>query len=442
MNVQKNRNRPDDFAELRRRAEAALRGRESDADTLSAQQVRRQIHELEVHQIELEMQNEELRRAQEELEAARDRYADFYDLAPVGYLAVSENGQILEANLTIARLLGMERGVLRGQLLSRFIASEDQDVYYKHRRAVLVAAHGQTCEIRMVARGGTPFYVRMQSIGIASSDGTVTTWRTVISDVTEQKRITQELSRTLEQQNGLNAMLYSIQASQTPVQVLEVAIDHVLQLSWLGMQASAAAFLLRGQQLHKVASRNLPQAVDQGCAQIALGQCLCGRAAQTGEPIICAHAEECAPEDDEWHYHARGMGDHGHVIFPLKWQSQILGVLCFYVSAGDKLDDHRSDFLGAVASIVATAIGRLHYQSQLAQSERLSSVGLLAAGVAHEINNPLALTSTTVEWLSEELPPILEQSRILRQRVIDEFGAERVSTLLSDLADLRNDELL
>jgi signal transduction histidine kinase len=225
--------------------------------------------------------------------------------------------------------------------------------------------------------------------------------------------------------------------------VLEVALDHVLQISWLGMQASAAAFLLQGQQLHRVVSRNLSPVVDQGCAKIALGQCLCGRVAQTGEPIICTHEDECTPEDNGWHYHhAKGMGDHGHVILPLKWQSQILGILCFYVSAGDEFDDHRRDFLETVASILATAIGRLTFQSQLAQAERLSNVGLLAAGVAHEIKNPLALALTNVEWLVEDLPPILEQSRLLREGVIGEFGAKRASTLLSDLTDLGDDELL
>src|SRR5664279_5030915 len=94
---------------LRQRAEALAGERArrvpEDPEARSPEAARRALHELRVHQIELEMQNEELRMAQEELEASRARYFDLYDLAPVAYFTLSDQGLILEANLTAAPLL-------------------------------------------------------------------------------------------------------------------------------------------------------------------------------------------------------------------------------------------------------------------------------------------------------------------------------------------------
>jgi len=131
----------DSVQALRRRAEALAAekagGMPENADVLSPDSARRALHELRVHQIELEMQNEELRRTQQELEASRERYFDLYDLAPVGYFTLSEQGLILEANLTAAKLFGVARSVLVKQPLSRFILPEDQDNHYRHRKALL-----------------------------------------------------------------------------------------------------------------------------------------------------------------------------------------------------------------------------------------------------------------------------------------------------------------
>jgi two-component system cell cycle sensor histidine kinase/response regulator CckA len=88
------------------------------------------VHELKVHQIELEMQNEELRRTQLELEHVKARYFDIYDLAPEGYLIVSEKGLIVESNLTAAKMLGQPRIKLINQRLTHYICKEDQDTYY------------------------------------------------------------------------------------------------------------------------------------------------------------------------------------------------------------------------------------------------------------------------------------------------------------------------
>src|SRR5262249_41915084 len=52
------------------------------------------VHELQVHQEELEMQHRQLIEAQQELETARDRYADLFDFAPLGYLMLDFSGTI------------------------------------------------------------------------------------------------------------------------------------------------------------------------------------------------------------------------------------------------------------------------------------------------------------------------------------------------------------
>jgi len=120
-------------------------------EALSAEETRRLLHELRVHQIELTMQNKELRRAQVDLETSRAHYFDLHDLAPVGYCTLSEKGLILEANLTTAALLGVGRGTLINKPFSQFILKEDKDSYYLHHKRLsgAVAPH-DVYETRML----------------------------------------------------------------------------------------------------------------------------------------------------------------------------------------------------------------------------------------------------------------------------------------------------
>lgn len=58
---------------------------------------------------------------------------------------------------------------------------------------------------------------------------------------------------------------------------------------------------------------------------------------------------------------------------------------------------------------------RIQLEAQLTQSEKLSSIGLLAAGVAHEVNTPLAVISSYTQMLTkhmrddDRLAPVLEK---------------------------------
>jgi PAS domain S-box-containing protein len=189
---------PRDAAELRRQAEGAVGGNTDPSNDggapLSTDETRRTLHELQVHQIELEMQNEELRRTQGELDTALARYSDLYELAPVGYCTVSEQGLILEANLTAATLLGVPRSTLVMTPFSRFILNEDQDIHYLHCKSLFGAAAPQAYNLRMVKGDGTSFWAHLEAAGAQDAVGQ-STYRVVLSDITRHKQAEAEKER-------------------------------------------------------------------------------------------------------------------------------------------------------------------------------------------------------------------------------------------------------
>jgi PAS domain S-box-containing protein len=166
-------------------------------DILQPEETRKILHELRVHQIELEMQNEELLRVQLELDAARTRYFDLYDLAPVGYCILSEKGLVLENNLTAAKLFVMTREALLNQPISRFIHKEDQDIYYFHRNQLAEASLPQACDLRMVKSDGMPFWAHLTAAAVRDTNGNFRS-RVVINDITEQKLAVEALRKSEE----------------------------------------------------------------------------------------------------------------------------------------------------------------------------------------------------------------------------------------------------
>lgn len=176
---------------LRKKAEDVLRKKEvyppEALEGMPPEEIRLKLHELQVHQIELEMQNEQLRMAHSKLDAARVRYFQLYDLAPVGYCTLSEAGVIIEANLTFATLLGVTRGALVQRPICHYIFQEDQNIYYLHRKQLFATGKPQVCELRMVEKSGTPFWVRLDANATQNEDDASPVCRIVLTNITERK---------------------------------------------------------------------------------------------------------------------------------------------------------------------------------------------------------------------------------------------------------------
>ena len=82
------------------------------------------LHELRVHQVQLEMQNETLRQSQIELEISRDRYMDFYDFSPVGYLTLSHKALIPKSTSPVPRCWEMSAAICAAAVSPSFLLSK------------------------------------------------------------------------------------------------------------------------------------------------------------------------------------------------------------------------------------------------------------------------------------------------------------------------------
>ena len=179
----------------RARAEERLRQYGAGAFAPASRDLKKLVHELEVHQIELEMQNEQLRRTQVELETTRERLALLYDAAPVGYLTIEGSGVVHEANLRAAGLLGRLREQLPGQELSRFVAPESRDAFHFFCRSLVAAEDKRTVELRFRRSNGSIFTGWLESHPEPLTPVQPRRFLMALSDITERIKAQENLTQ-------------------------------------------------------------------------------------------------------------------------------------------------------------------------------------------------------------------------------------------------------
>ncbi|MCX6162941.1 MAG: hypothetical protein NTV87_16595, partial [Ignavibacteriae bacterium] len=110
-------------------SETEIQNRLKAGAQISETDILRLVHELEVHRIELRLENEELRLAMEQAETSSKKYTELYDFAPSGYFSLSQEGEIIELNLSGAKMLGQERLHLRNSRFGFFLSEDTRQVF-------------------------------------------------------------------------------------------------------------------------------------------------------------------------------------------------------------------------------------------------------------------------------------------------------------------------
>jgi two-component system NtrC family sensor kinase len=149
------------------------------------------------------------------------------------------------------------------------------------------------------------------------------------------------------------------------------------------------------------------------------------RSEAIGKPL-----ESVFPGDLVAEIEARSQDDHVSCLYKFALRNREGRHLVVNVSLAP-LCGKEGERLGRLI-LVEDVSQRARLEDQLVQTEKLTSLGLLAAGVAHEVNTPLAVISNYIQMLAKQLPGDDPRHTIIEKIVKQTFRAsEIVNNLLN-----------
>jgi PAS domain S-box-containing protein len=417
--------------------EAAGQRYEASAETPDRERL---IHDLQVHQIELEMQNRELRQAQERIEEARERYADLYDFAPVGYATLHSTGYIRDINLTGAALLGAPRDDLIGRSLSTYVAREDRRAFHEHLDACQGAQRRVTVDATLLrGRHGTRT-VQLISEPVVSKTGSgrAIALRMILVDISAVKELEGRLRLLSRAGEALGASLDRAAMLDAVAHVVVPALADLCMIDLVEDGAIERAVVVHDDPDQAALADRLRRTPPRAGWQTAQA-----RAIASGEPMLLEEVPALAAggaalgaSDLDPSYVA---GVRSMIVVPLIARDTRLGALTLAVTrSGRRYGPPDLELARDLASRIVQAMdnARLYAESRRAVGSR----DAVLAVVSHDLRSQLTGITMSTSLLAESLSQREPGAALTKPLAFIQRSAQRMNRLIQDLLDVSSIE--